>query len=173
MVEQAIFRTDLIDYRELSRVVFNDANVFAAEYYARKSGKPLAEQQLIALDQGLAIWALKGISPFEIESALVAHPAVAEAGVIGKPHELYGSIIKAFVILKPGFKESGELKTEIIGYVRNQLSFHEAPREIEFVTSLPKTKSGKIMRRVLRAKEMNIPVGDISTMDSEMATDIK
>ncbi len=108
------------------------------------------------------------ISPFEIESTLLTHPAVAEAGVIGKPHDLYGSIVKAFVILKPEYEASEDLKTEIIKHVQGQFSVHEAPREIEFVAKLPKTRSGKIMRRVLRAKELNQEAGDLSTMDAEM-----
>jgi acetyl-CoA synthetase len=112
--------------------------------------------------------AAERVSPFEVESALVAYPAIAEAGVIGKPHDLYGSIIKAFVILKPGFQASENLKAEIMNYVRGHLSVHETPREIEFVEKLPKTRSGKIMRRVLRARESDLEVGDLSTMDAEM-----
>ncbi len=108
------------------------------------------------------------ISPFEIESALVSHPAVAEAGVIGKPHDIYGNIIKAFIILKPGVLAADSLKHDIMKYVQQHLSVHEVPREIDFVAKLPKTRSGKIMRRVLRAKEMNMETGDVSTMDVEM-----
>lgn len=108
------------------------------------------------------------ISPFEIESMLVSHLAVAEAGVIAKPHPLLGNIIKAFVILKPGFEAKDALKEEIMKYVKDHLAVHEVPRELDFVVSLPKTRSGKIMRRVLRAKELNLPTGDLSTMDAEM-----
>jgi len=112
--------------------------------------------------------AAERISPFEIESALVAHPKVAEAGVIGKPHDLYGNIVKAFVLVKPGVVADDTLKTELQRYVRETLAAHEVPREIEFVEKLPKTRSGKIMRRVLRAREMNESTGDLSTMDVEM-----
>ncbi len=112
--------------------------------------------------------AAERISPFEIESVLVAHPAVAEAGVIGKPHDLYGTIVKAFVLLRQGMTGSDELKLELMRHVKVKLSVHEVPREIEFVEKLPKTKSGKIMRRVLRARENQAESGDTSTMDVEM-----
>ncbi len=105
------------------------------------------------------------VGPFEVESALVEHPAIAEAGVIGKPDALRGEIVKAFVTLREGFKPSEELKKEISQFVKKRLSAHEYPREIEFVDKLPKTRSGKIMRRVLRAKEMGLPIGDTSTLE--------
>lgn len=117
--------------------------------------------------------AAERIGPFEIESVLVSHPSVAEAGVIGKPDEVFGQIIKAFVLLKPGIEASGLLKSELTSFVRDKLAAHEVPREIEFVTSLPKTKSGKIMRRVLRAREMHVDEGDLSTLDAEMDTNTK
>jgi acetyl-CoA synthetase len=105
------------------------------------------------------------VGPFEVESALVSHPAVAEAGVIGKPDELRGQIVKAFVSLRAGFKESEELKKEIATHVKQHLAGHAAPREIEFRDKLPKTRSGKIMRRVLKAWDQGLPVGDISTLE--------
>jgi acetyl-CoA synthetase len=104
------------------------------------------------------------VGPFEVESALVEHPAVAEAGVIGKPDPIRGNIIKAFISLKPGFKESDDLKKEIMDYVKTHLAAHAKPREIEVLDKLPKTRSGKIMRRVLKAKELGLPTGDLSTM---------
>jgi acetyl-CoA synthetase len=107
------------------------------------------------------------VGPFEVESALVEHPAVAEAGVIGKPDPIRGEIIKAFVTLRPGFKPSEELKKEIADYVKNHLAAHAKPREIEFIDHLPKTRSGKIMRRVLKARELGLPTGDLSTMADE------
>lgn len=112
--------------------------------------------------------AAERISPFEIESVLVSHPKVAEAGVIGKPDEIFGHVVKAFILLKPGIAGSNELKNELIVFVRDQLAAHEVPREIEFVEQLPKTRSGKIMRRVLRSKETNAAMGDVSTLDTEM-----
>ncbi len=105
------------------------------------------------------------VGPFEVESALVQHPAVAEAGVIGKPDELRGQLIKAFISLRSGFSPSEDLKKEIAEFVKKNMAAHAAPREIEFCERVPKTRSGKIMRRVLRAWDQGLPVGDISTME--------
>ncbi|KYD19414.1 Acetyl-coenzyme A synthetase [Caldibacillus debilis] len=105
------------------------------------------------------------VGPFEVESKLVEHPAVAEAGVIGKPDPVRGEIIKAFISLREGYEPSEELKEEIRQFVRQGLAAHAAPREIEFRDKLPKTRSGKIMRRVLKAWELNLPAGDLSTME--------
>lgn len=105
------------------------------------------------------------VGPFEVESALVEHPNVVEAGVIGKPDELRGEIIKAFVVLKPGVEGTDELKTEIGAFVKKKLAGHAYPREIEFIDKLPKTRSGKIMRRLLKAKELGLPEGDTSTLE--------
>ncbi|WP_010195451.1 acetate--CoA ligase [Bacillus sp. m3-13] len=105
------------------------------------------------------------VGPFEVESKLVEHPAVAEAGVIGKPDPVRGEIIKAFVALRDGHTASDELKEEIRQFVKRGLAAHAAPREIEFRDKLPKTRSGKIMRRVLKAWELDLPTGDLSTME--------
>jgi acetyl-CoA synthetase len=105
------------------------------------------------------------VGPFEVESKLVEHPAVAEAGVIGKPDPVRGEIIKAFIALREGYTASDELKAEISKFVKEGLSAHAAPREIEFKDKLPKTRSGKIMRRVLKAWELNLPTGDMSTIE--------
>ena len=105
------------------------------------------------------------VGPFEVESKLVEHPAVAEAGVIGKPDPIRGEIIKAFVALREGFEASDDLKEDIRQFVKTGLAAHAAPREIDFRDSLPKTRSGKIMRRVLKAWELNLPTGDLSTME--------
>ena len=105
------------------------------------------------------------IGPFEVESKLVEHPAVAEAGVIGKPDVLRGEIIKAFISLREGYLPTIELKDEIAAFVKAGLSAHAAPREIEFKEKLPKTRSGKIMRRVLKAWELHLPAGDLSTIE--------
>jgi acetyl-CoA synthetase len=105
------------------------------------------------------------VGPFEVESALVEHPAVAEAGVIGKPDPMRGHIIKAFVALKPEFKTSEKLKKDLMMYVKKNLAGHAYPREIEFMEKLPKTRSGKIVRRILKAKELGLPVGDTSTLE--------
>jgi acetyl-CoA synthetase len=105
------------------------------------------------------------IGTMEVESALVDYPAVAEAAVIGKPHEIKGESIKAFVILKKGHEPSEKLIEEIKHHVRQVLGPIAVPDEIEFVEKLPKTRSGKIMRRVLKAQELGLPVGDISTLE--------
>lgn len=105
------------------------------------------------------------IGPFEVESKLVEHPAVAEAGVIGKPDLVRGEIIKAFISLREGYDPTPALKEEIAAFVKAGLSAHAAPREIEFKDKLPKTRSGKIMRRVLKAWELHLPAGDLSTIE--------
>ena len=105
------------------------------------------------------------VGPFEVESKLVEHEAVAEAGVIGKPDPVRGEIIKAFVALIPGHEPTDKLKEDIRVFVKEGLAAHAAPREIEFKDKLPKTRSGKIMRRVLKAWELDLPAGDLSTME--------
>ncbi|MGB8000102.1 MAG: acetate--CoA ligase [Anaerobacillus sp.] len=105
------------------------------------------------------------VGPFEVESKLVEHAAVAEAGVIGKPDPVRGEIIKAFIALRDGHEPSDELMEEIRNFVKKGLAAHAAPREIEFRDKLPKTRSGKIMRRVLKAWELDLPTGDLSTME--------
>ncbi|OZM56067.1 acetate--CoA ligase [Lottiidibacillus patelloidae] len=105
------------------------------------------------------------VGPFEVESKLVEHAAVAEAGVIGKPDPVRGEVIKAFISLRKGYEPSEELIEEIRTFVKRGLAAHAAPREIEFRDKLPKTRSGKIMRRVLKAWELNLPTGDLSTME--------
>ncbi len=105
------------------------------------------------------------VGPFEVESKLVEHPAVAEAGVIGKPDALRGEIIKAFVSLREGYTESDDLIEALKAHVKQGLAAHAAPREIEVIPQLPKTRSGKIMRRVLKARELGLPLGDVSTIE--------
>lgn len=105
------------------------------------------------------------VGPFEVESKLVEHPAVAEAGVIGKPDPVRGEIIKAFIALRDGYDANDELIEEIRTFVKHGLAAHAAPREIEFRDKLPKTRSGKIMRRVLKAWELDLPTGDLSSME--------
>jgi len=105
------------------------------------------------------------VGPFEVESALVSHPKIAEAGVIGKPDPVRGEIIKAFISLKPGVKPSKSLEEDIKTYVKKHLAGHAYPREIEFIDKLPKTRSGKIVRRLLKAKELGLPLGDTSTLE--------
>jgi acetyl-CoA synthetase len=107
------------------------------------------------------------IGPFEVESALMEHPAVAEAGVIGIPEPTAGEIVKAYVALKDGFEASEKLRKELLGHARQRLGPAVAPKDIAFRQNLPKTRSGKIMRRLLKARELGLPEGDISTLESE------
>ncbi len=105
------------------------------------------------------------IGPFEVESALIEHDAVAEAAVIGLPDETAGEVVKAFVALNPGLEPNDKLALDIRGHTRKRLGAAVAPREIVFCTSLPKTRSGKIMRRLLKARELGLPEGDTSTLE--------
>lgn len=107
------------------------------------------------------------IGPFEVESALMEHPAVAEAGVIGVPDPTAGEIVKAYVALKTGFDSCDALRKELLGHARSRLGPAVAPKDIAFRQNLPKTRSGKIMRRLLKARELGLPEGDISTLESE------
>jgi len=107
------------------------------------------------------------IGPFEVESALMEHPAVAEAGVIGIPEPTAGEMVKAFVALKNGFEPSEALRKELLGHARQRLGPAVAPKDIAFRQNLPKTRSGKIMRRLLKTRELGLPEGDISTLESE------
>jgi acetyl-CoA synthetase len=107
------------------------------------------------------------VGPFEIESALLEHPAVAESAAVATPDPTNMEVVKAFVTLKAGHDVNEDLELEIMNFIRKRLSPLAMPQQIEFVASLPKTRSGKIMRRVLRAQEFGEPVGDISTMMDE------
>jgi acetyl-CoA synthetase len=100
-----------------------------------------------------------------VESALIEHPAVAEAGVIGKPDEVAGEVVKAFVSLRQGYEWSPELERELVAWGRTRLGAAVAPREIEYEPALPHTRSGKIMRRLLKAWELGLPAGDLSTLE--------
>jgi acetyl-CoA synthetase len=106
------------------------------------------------------------IGPFEVESVLIEHKAVAEAGVIGKPDPMAMEVVKAFVSLKDGVVPTEELRRDLLGFARSRLGAVVAPKEIEFVPSLPKTRSGKIMRRLLKARELGLPEGDTSTLEA-------
>lgn len=107
------------------------------------------------------------VGPFEIESALLEHEAVAESAVVGKPDPVNMEVVKAFIALKPGFEASQELDLSIMNFIRKKLSPLAMPQEIEFVKSLPKTRSGKIMRRLLRAQEWGEEIGDTSTLEND------
>jgi acetyl-CoA synthetase len=105
------------------------------------------------------------VGPFEVESALMEHPAVAEVGVIGKPDPIIGQLVKAFISLKVGVEANEDLKRELIGFGRKKLGAAVAPKEIEFKENLPKTRSGKIMRRLIKARELGLAEGDTSTLE--------
>jgi acetyl-CoA synthetase len=107
------------------------------------------------------------VGPFEVESALIEHPAVAEAAVVGKPDEINMEVVKAFVTLKAGQQPSEELELDIMNFVRKKLSPLAMPQEIEFKDKLPKTRSGKILRRYLRALEWGQEAGDLSTLEDD------
>lgn len=107
------------------------------------------------------------VGPFEIESALLEHESVAESAVVGKPDPVNMEVVKAFITLKPGFEPTKMLELEIMNFIRKKLSPLAMPQDVEFVKSLPKTRSGKIMRRVLRAKEWGEEIGDISTLEND------
>jgi acetyl-CoA synthetase len=106
------------------------------------------------------------IGPFEVESLLMEHPAVAEAGVIGKPDPVAYETVKAFVVAKPGVAPDDALRRDVLGFARVHLGAVVAPKELDFVASLPRTRSGKIARRVLRARELGLPEGDTSTLEA-------
>ena len=105
------------------------------------------------------------IGPFEVESVLMEHAAVAEAGVIGKPDPVAMEIVKAFVSLKDGWEPTPELRRELLAFGRTRLGAVIAPKEIEFKLALPRTRSGKIMRRLLKARELGLPEGDTSALE--------
>ncbi len=107
------------------------------------------------------------ISPFEVESALLEHEAVAESAVVAKPDEVNMEVVKAFVVLKPGNAADDEMELKIMNFIRKKLSSLAMPQEIEYVKSLPKTRSGKIMRRILHAQEWGEEIGDTSTLEDD------
>ena len=107
------------------------------------------------------------VGPFEVESALIEHKAVAEAGVIGKPDKIAMEVVKAFVTLNPNYEATEELRRELMRFTREKLSAAVAPREIDFIDTMPKTRSGKIMRRLLKARELGLPEGDTSTLEED------
>lgn len=107
------------------------------------------------------------VSPFEVESALLEHPAVGESAVVAKPDDVNMEVVKAFVTLKPGFTANSDLELEIMNFIRKKLSPLAMPQDIEYMDKLPKTRSGKIMRRVLHAQEWGLDIGDISTLEDD------
>jgi acetyl-CoA synthetase len=109
------------------------------------------------------------VGPFEVESVLVEHPAVAEAGAIGTPDPVAGEIVRAFVSLNRGWTGSPDLGLEILGFARRRLGAASSPKSVDFVESLPKNRAGKIMRRILKARALGLAEGDLSTLEPEAA----
>jgi acetyl-CoA synthetase len=107
------------------------------------------------------------VSPFEVESALLEHEAVAESAVVSKPDEINMEVVKAFITLNPGYRPGEDLELNIMNFIRKKLSPLAMPQEIEYVDSLPKTRSGKIMRRLLHAQEWGEDIGDVSTLEDD------
>jgi len=159
------------------RTIYGDDNRYVQQYWSTyaKQGWYLAGDSARKDDDGY-IWVIGRIDEVikvsgyrlgtaEIESGLVSHSAVAEAAVIGVPDEVRGSVIYAYCILKSGKQASHELETELKNHIRHEIGPIAVPSKIEFVTALPKTRSGKIMRRVLKARAMGLPEGDVSTLE--------
>jgi acetyl-CoA synthetase len=107
------------------------------------------------------------VSPFEVESALLEHEAVSESAVVSKPDPVNMEVVKAFITLKPGYEVTDDLELKIMNFIRKKLSPLAMPQDIEYVDSLPKTRSGKIMRRILHAREWGEDVGDVSTLEDD------
>ena len=105
------------------------------------------------------------VGPFEVERLLLSHPFVADAGVIGKPDPMLGEVVKAFVVLKPDILPDDDARRELIAFSRKNLGAAIAPREIAFLAAIPKNRAGKVMRRLLKAREIGEDAGDISTLD--------
>ena len=113
------------------------------------------------------------IGPFEVENALTDHPAVAEAAVIGIPDPTSGEVVKAFVTLKNDYAAGEDLRRELMAHARTRLGAAVAPKQIEFTDALPHTRSGKIMRRLLKARELGLPEGDTSTIETAERPDVQ
>ncbi len=158
------------------RTIYRDPERYKKVYWEKIPGNVYTTGDSAKKDEDGYIWIIGRqddvikvsgyrLGTAEIESALVSHPAVAEAAAIGKPHEIKGTAIKVFVVLRTGFSASDDLMDELRSHVAKELGPIAKPEEIQFVDSLPKTRSGKIMRRLLKARELGMPEGDISTLE--------
>jgi acetyl-CoA synthetase len=157
------------------RGIYKDPERFKEQYWSTYPGKYLTGDSA-KVDKDGYYWIIGRtddvikvsgyrLGTAEIESALVSHPAVAESAAIGIPHSVRGHVIHAYVILREGFNASPELSKELVLHVGREVGPIAKPEEIEFVESLPKTRSGKIMRRLLKARAQGLPEGDISTLE--------
>ena len=158
------------------RGIYKDPDRYIEQYWSTYKGKYLTGDSA-KLDEDGYFWIIGRMDDVikvsgyrlgtaEIESALVSHPAVAESAAIGIPHDVRGNVIYAYVILKAGFSQSPELATELIQHVGKEVGPIAKPQQVEFVDKLPKTRSGKIMRRLLKARAQGLPEGDVSTLEA-------
>jgi acetyl-CoA synthetase len=159
----------------MARTVYKDPDRYISTYWARYPGKYFTGDSA-RIDEDGYFWIIGRVDDVikvsgyrlgtaEVESALVSHPAVAEAAAIGLPHEIKGNAIHTYVILRSGVEPTEKLAEELRQHVGSELGPIAKPEHIEFVAKLPKTRSGKIMRRVLRARALGMPEGDISTLE--------
>jgi len=157
------------------RTVYGDPERYKQQYWSKFPGMYLAGDSARRDEDGY-IWVIGRIDDVikvsgyrlgtaEVESGLVSHPAVAESAAIGLPDELKGNIIYAYCILRQGFEASPKLEEELKDHIRHAVGPIAVPSKIQFVPQLPKTRSGKIMRRVLKARALGLPEGDISTLE--------
>ncbi|HEY3342823.1 MAG TPA: AMP-binding protein, partial [Anaerolineae bacterium] len=159
----------------MARTVYKDPDRYVETYWTKYPGKYFTGDSARVDNDGY-FWIIGRVDDVikvsgyrlgtaEVESALVSHPAVAEAAAIGLPHEIKGNAIHTYVILRTGFEPSDKLAEELRQHVGTELGPIAKPEHIEFVAKLPKTRSGKIMRRVLRARALGLPEGDLSTLE--------
>ncbi len=157
------------------RTIYGDDERYVKQYWSKYPGKYLTGNSAKRDEDGY-FWIIgrtddvikvsgHRLGTAEVESALVSHPAVAEAAAIGLPHEVKGQAIYTFVLLRTGFTSSPELAEELRQHVANHMGPIARPEDVKFVDKLPKTRSGKIMRRVLKARAQGLPEGDISTLE--------
>jgi acetyl-CoA synthetase len=162
-------------FPSLARTLYKDPEEFQRIYFSKFPGKYFTGDTA-RLDEDGYFWVIGRsdeiikvsgyrLGTAEVESGLVSHPAVTEAAVIGVPHDIKGNVIKAFVALKPGFSPSIALEEELKAHVGHEVGPIAKPESILFVDNLPKTRSGKILRRLLRAKELGLDTGDVSTLE--------
>ena len=159
----------------MARTVYRDPDRYVSTYWTKYPGKYFTGDSARVDDDGY-FWVIGRVDDVikvsgyrlgtaEVESALVSHPAVAEAAAIGLPHEIKGNAIHTYVILRSGVEPSEKLAEELRQHVGKELGPIARPEHVEFVSTLPKTRSGKIMRRVLRARALGMPEGDLSTLE--------
>jgi acetyl-CoA synthetase len=159
----------------MMRTIYNDPDRYVQQYWSKYSGVYLTGDSARRDEDGY-YWVIGRVDDVlkvsgyrlgtaEIESALVSHPAVAEAAAIGLPHEVKGNAIHTFVILKANAAKSDKLVEELRNHVAHEMGPIAKPEVIEFVDALPKTRSGKIMRRVLKARALGQDPGDLMTLE--------